>query len=283
MDGVAGGGPALLPLPCDTTLQLLLRISTHIERAPLDPKYRRLNTSAGSKFHSLVWRHPAGRQLFAETGWVESDTEHIAIPRRGNTALLRFLVLELLSPELGGLPESGRSTMAPVPTARAVRGPAPALVSALVRRLARHERGLFDRVVALAWDLSTGAILELLRTKVSSARAQAGSLIMVRGHNAQVDIRRVAMVRCHDHPIASAADRHHFPAMAGPFREWVCNVCFRQSGANAATRNRCVDGCDFDICPGCVDGFREDCSRVNPDPFGIGITNAVEQASFCRR
>ena len=53
MDGVAGGGPALLPLPCDTTLQLLLRISTHIERAPLDPKYRRLNTSAGSKFHSL--------------------------------------------------------------------------------------------------------------------------------------------------------------------------------------------------------------------------------------
>ena len=105
--------------------------------------------------------------------------------------------------------------MAPVPTARLTGAPAAALVGALVRRLAGHEPGLVDRVMAMAWGLSTGAILELLRAKVAAARSQAGSVVMVRGHDARVAIRRVAVVRCHDHPVASAADRHHYPAMAG--------------------------------------------------------------------
>ena len=165
-----------------------------------------------------VWRHPAGRRLFAETGWVELDPDHIGLPKRGNTALLRFLLLELLPPDQGGAPSSAAPFKSPSPAGT----PPAALVAALVRRLARHEIGLADRVREIAFATSTAFVLEMLRSRVGLARAQAGSLIMVRGANATVMIRRVAVVRCHDHPVASAGDRHNFPSMAGAVRmlEW---------------------------------------------------------------
>ena len=65
MAGVAGPPGGVPSYPGDATLLLLLKVTGNIERAPLDPKYRRLNTRAGSKFHCLGMAAGLARLLAA--------------------------------------------------------------------------------------------------------------------------------------------------------------------------------------------------------------------------